>query len=102
MQLQLSLFPGAGDEQRLLDLRAVRNVLSHSAGRLWPTNTTDMQRLRRVADEDQGLDLSSGYVVASRAYVETQIDLVVRCVNHVVVGSRGIVESQRLYNESDA
>jgi hypothetical protein len=99
-QLQISLFPVA-TEQELLDLRAVRNVLSHAAGRLWPTDTADMRRLKRIAESDQGLSISTGYVVASRAYVEAQIELVERSVEHVVNGSRGIVESQRLY-ESDA
>jgi len=96
-QLQISLVSDGQDRRKLDDLRILRNVLAHAGGRR-PLTGRNWARLEAIAERDDELDVSTGFVVATADYVRAQIDLVSRTAGHVVTEARRIVTERRLYD----
>jgi hypothetical protein len=97
-ELGISLVADPQDERGLRELQKLRHLLVHSGGRRPPTREREWNELARIADRNEGLDLETGFVVATGDFVRNQIDLVERATNHVVISAREIVTERRLFS----
>jgi hypothetical protein len=97
-ELDVPLVADASDEASLNDLRQLRNMLVHSGGRRPPTQRRKWDRLTQISNRTEGLDLETGFVVATADYVRNQMDLVDRTSRHLVGECRRIVAERRLYD----
>jgi hypothetical protein len=96
-ELNIPLVSDPADERRLRELLKLRHLLVHSGGRRPPTRQKEWNELARIADRREGLDIETGFVVATADFVRNQIDLVERSTNHIVLAARMIVTECELY-----
>lgn len=95
-ELDVQLNPTAEDERSLHALRELRNVLAHTGGRCSVSRQKDWSRLARIASGAIGLDISTGFVVPSREFVNAQLDLVDRCSAFFVRGAQRVLVERNL------
>jgi hypothetical protein len=95
-ELNLALTETPSDEASLHRLRELRNNLAHTGGRSSKIRSREWARLEEIARSSDGLDIETGYVVATSEYVRDQIDLVDRCSTHLATGARRLVTERGL------
>src|SRR5690606_4281998 len=90
-ELNLELTESVADYTALNSLRVLRNVLPHTGGRSSESRPSEWDRLKRIASRARGLEIHTGYIVATSGYVQEQIDVAERCSDFLVAGARQLV-----------